>query len=118
MNQHDYARFEHKKKTIDNSVRLFWIPISFKEYDINVGIQLKNREDIENLAQLAQLDLSKTVDNYQQTVLESNLVELITVSDLLYNYVADYYRSHDIHVDVTNLNQPVLSTIYNFNQSL
>lgn len=115
MEQHDYARFEHKMKTAANSVRLFWIPVSFKDYDINVGIQLKNREDIENLAQL---DLSKTVDNYQQTVLESNLVELITVSDLVYNYVADYYRSHDIHVDVTNLNQPVLSTIYNFNQSL
>ena len=115
MEQHDYARFEHKMKTVANSVRLFWIPLSLKEYDINIGIQLKTSEDIENLAQL---DLSKTVDNYQQTVLESNLVELITVSDLLYNYVADYYQSHDIHVDVTNLNQPVLSTIYNFNQSL
>jgi hypothetical protein len=115
MDQHDYARLERKIKTANNSVKLFWIPVDFKEYMITVGVQVKNEQDIQNLGAL---DLSSSLDRISQGEIQSSVLELITVSDILYNYVADYYESHDIHVEVTNFNQPVLSTIYKFNQPL
>jgi hypothetical protein len=115
MDQHEYARLEKKIKVASNSTRLFWIPVDFKEYMINVGVQVKNEQDVQNLSTL---DLSKSLDTISQTELQSNVLELIMVSDALYNYIADYYASHDIHVEVTNFNQPVLSTIYKFNQPL
>ena len=115
MDQHDYARLEKKIKVASSAARLFWIPVDFKEYMINVGVQVKNEQDVQNLGTL---DLSKSLDTISQTELQSNVLELIMVSDALYNYIADYYVSHDIHVEVTNFNQPVLSTIYKFNQPL
>lgn len=115
MDQHDYAKLEQKIKTAANSVRLFWIPVDFKEYMINVGVQVKNEQDVENLGML---DLSNSLDSISQVELQSNVLELIMVSDALYNYIADYYESHDIHVQVTNFNQPVLSTIYQSNPPL
>ena len=115
MDQHDYARLERKIKTANSSVRLFWIPVDFKEYMINVGIQVTNEQDVQHLSIL---DLSSLIDTHSQNELQSNVLELIMISDALYNYIADYYESHDIHVMVTNFNQPVLSTIYKFNQPL
>jgi hypothetical protein len=38
MDQHDYAGFERRVKVINASTRLFWIPVDFKEYMINVGV--------------------------------------------------------------------------------
>lgn len=113
MDQHEYATFERRVKTVNMAVRMFWIPVDFKEYMINVGVQIKNEQDVENLGML---DLSKSLDTISQDVVQSNILELIMVSDALYNYIADYYVSHDIHVEVTNFNQPVLSTIYQFNK--
>lgn len=115
MDQHDYARLEKKVKIATGATRLFWIPVDFKEYMINVGVQVKNEQDVQNLGML---DLSKSLDGISQVELQSNVLELIMVSDAIYNYIADYYVSHDIHVEVTNFNQPVLSTIYQFNQPL
>ena len=115
MDQHDYAGFERRVKVINTSTRLFWIPVDFKEYMINVGVQVKNEKDV---ALLSMLDLTKSLDSISQDVIQSNILELIMVSDTLYNYIASYYTSHDIHVEVTNFNQPVLSTIYQSNPPL
>ena len=110
--QHLYARFEHKRKTAAAATRLCWISIDYEEDLINVGIQVKNEQDVKNLSIL---DLPKIVDNIHQDGVQSNILELIKVSDALYKHIADHYESHDIHIEVTNSNQPVLSTIYHFN---
>jgi hypothetical protein len=115
MDQHQYAAFERRVKTVNTAVRMFWIPVDFKEYMINVGVQVKNEQDVEHLSML---DLTKSLDNISQDVVQSNILELILVSDTLYHYIASQYTSHDVTVDVTNFNQPVLSTTYPANPPL
>lgn len=111
MDPHQAALAERRLKTSINAVRLFWMPVSFKEYEINVGVQVTNDDDISNLDKL---ELSKVIDNIDETMLKSNLLDLIIVSNLLYDYVASYYTTHDIHIDIMNFNQPVFTTTYLF----
>lgn len=111
IDPHQAALAERRLKISINSVRLFWMPVSFKEYEINVGVQVTNDDDISNLDKL---ELSKVIDNIDETMLKSNLLDLIIVSNLLYDYVASYYTTHDIHIDIMNFNQPVFTTTYLF----
>lgn len=111
--QHQIALAELRLKNSLNATRLFWLPVNFKEYQINVGIQVTNDTDLSNLDNL---DLSNVIDNIDDAMLKSNLLELIVVSNLLYNYVASYYTTHDIHIDIMNFNQSVFTTTYRFKQ--
>ena len=115
IDPHKSAMAERRAKIYQDAIRLFWIPVNFDQYEFNVGIQIKTDSDWSNIDLL---DLSKVIDNIDDNVLQSNLLDLIIVSNLLYDYVASYYVSNDIHVNVTNFNQPVITTIYNFNQPL
>jgi len=103
---------DQKIKMTASATRIFWVPVNFKDYEINVGIQLKNDNDV---SQLSNLDLFGLLDTVDQTSVQSNVLELIMISDVLYNYVADYYTQHDVHVNIMNFGQPVLSTNYLFN---
>jgi len=113
QHQHQVALAELRLRNSFNAIRLFWLPVSFKEYEINVGIQVTNDTDLSNLDNL---DLSKVIDNIDETMLKSNLLDLIVVSNLLYDYVASYYITHDIQINIMNFNQPVFTTTYRFKQ--
>lgn len=114
MDPHDLAMAERRAKTINAAVRIFWLPTQFKDYEINIGIQITNNDDI---AQLDSLDVSKMIDTIDQSNVQSNILELMMVSDVIYNYVANYYVKHDIQVNIMNFGQPVLSINYPFNNS-
>lgn len=111
--QHLTALAELKIRNSFNAIRLFWMPVNFKDFEINVGIQITCDQDISNLNDL---DLTKVIDGIDETMLQSNLLDLILVSNLLYDYVANYYTTHDIHIDIMNFNQPVFTTTYRFKQ--
>lgn len=113
MDPHQTALAERRLKISFEAVRLFWLPVNFKEYEINVGVQVTNDEDIINLDKL---ELSKVIDNIDESVLQSNLLDLIVVSNTLYDYVASYYTTHNINIDIMNFNQPVFTTTYFFKQ--
>lgn len=113
QHQHQTALAELRLKNSFNATRLFWLPVNFKEYEINVGIQVTNDTDLSNLDNL---DLSKVIDNIDDAMLKSNLLDLIVVSNLLYDYVASYYITHDIQINIMNFNQPVFTTTYRFKQ--
>lgn len=113
MDPHQAALAERRLKNSFDAVRLFWLPVNFKEYEINVGVQVTNDEDIINLDRL---ELSKVIDSIDDSVLQSNLLDLIVVSNMLHDYVASYYHTHDIHIDIMNFNQPVFTTNYFFKQ--
>jgi hypothetical protein len=104
---------ERRIKNSFNATRIFWLPVNFKEYEINIGVQVTNDTDLSNLDKL---ELSNVIDNIDDNVLQSNLLDLIVVSNLLYDYVASYYTTHDIRIDIMNFNQPVFTTIYLFKQ--
>jgi len=109
MDQHEYAIFERRVKAVNTATRMCWIPVDFKTYTINVGIQIKNEQDVENLSML---DLSKSLDNISQNVVQYNILELIMISDKLYGEIVNYYTTHNVNIEIVNLNQPVLSTNY------
>lgn len=111
--QHQASLAERRIRNSFNATRLFWLPVNFKEYEINVGIQVTNDTDLFNLDKL---ELSKVIDNLDDNMLQSNLLDLIMVSNLLYDYVASYYVTHDIQINIMNFNQPVFTTIYPFKQ--
>ena len=111
--QHQTAMAERRIKNSFNATRIFWLPVNFKEYEINIGVQVTNDTDLSNLDKL---ELSNVIDNIDDNVLQSNLLDLIVVSNLLYDYVASYYTTHDIRIDIMNFNQPVFTTIYLFKQ--
>lgn len=107
--QREMALMEHRIRVMDQAKRLFWIPVDYLDYVFHVGIQIFDTRDVEIITKL---ELSKVVDLYIKDELQSNLVDLIIISNTLYKHVANYCDHHDIHIDIMNYNQPVLSTIY------
>lgn len=110
--QHRIALNERRMRSIGQATRLVWTPVDFQGYVFNVGIEVRNNEDLQKINEL---DLSKTVDKISSDMLISNSLDLIVFSDHLFQHVTEHFQDHVIAVDVVYLDQPVLSTNYNFN---
>jgi hypothetical protein len=110
--QHSIALAERRMRSIGQATRLVWNPVDFQGYVFNVGIEVRSNEDLQKINEL---DLSKTVDKISSDMLISNSLDLIVFSDHLFQCVTEYFLDHAITVDVVYLDQPVLSTNYNFN---
>lgn len=108
IEQRKTALRERALRVIADSYTVKWTNLVRGDTAFNIAIQIHSELDIENLQVL---ELSKTLDNYYAGVVHSN-AELIEICDQLYEHIAYHYTRHDVHIDIVNNNQPVLSTTY------
>ena len=110
--QRQAALITRMAKSIEQASRLVWYPVNLREYVFNIGIEVTNVED---LVTFSGLDSSKLLDKIPQSVLLSDTLDLIMISDRLFGAITEHYTDHGIKIVVMSLNQTVLSTTYNFN---
>jgi hypothetical protein len=110
--QHRAALNERRIRSIEQASRLIWYPVNFCEHVFNIGISVSNNRDLETFSEL---DSSKLLDKLPQDSVISNSLDLIMISDHLFQAVTEHYTNHNITIDVMFFDQTVLSTTYNFN---
>jgi hypothetical protein len=108
--QREIALAENRRRIIFGANRMYWLTsLIWHDYTFNFAVQIKYNHILKNTDEL---ELSTLLDDISITVLQYDLSTLIMISDTLYDKIAEYYTTHDIQIDIVNLNQPVLSTTY------
>lgn len=116
MYQRELALAERLQRNVDAAIRTYWLtPLIHKEFTFNISIRLCYNHVFKDIDEL---ELSTFIDNISTNVLHYDLSALIMISDELYGKIVDHYTTHDINIDIMNLNQPVLSTNYLINPPL
>jgi len=104
------ARAEICDKLVNQAKRMFWIPAAYKKYEIQIGLEVVTEQDLEHVSHI---DITKFLDQTAEEQVQSDLLDLIMISNSIYKYIAYFYTDREIKIEITSLNQPVFSTTFN-----
>ncbi len=115
MNQQDpraAALAQKRSSMIENAQRMYWMHRSYKNYTINIGVQLYNGVQDQD---------QQVFDNVIGIILNSINIDLddsdslsarMTISNYIFEKLASGYINRDIHIEVVDSTGNKLITYY------